>query len=74
VTTWIVDYDLPADNRRRNFYRHIAKYLAEMGLDEVTGWSTQSVIITEDKDFALYAYSQASQLGQAHLYKAERVK
>jgi len=74
VTTWIVDYDLPQGNIRRNFYRRISQRLREMGDTGVTGWSTQSVVITDDKDFAELVYEEATKIGRAHLYKAERIK
>jgi len=74
VTTWIVDYDLPQGNIRRNFYRRVSKRLQQMGDTGVTGWSTQSVVITDDPDFAELVYEEAIKIGKAHLYKAEKVK
>ena len=71
---WLVDYDLPADFRRQRFYRAIAKYLREHGLEE-TGWSTWSVVWTDSEDFALTVYREALKVGGvAHLWKAERLK
>jgi hypothetical protein len=74
VTTWIVDYDLPQGNKRRNFYRRVSNRLQQMGDTGVTGWSTQSVVITDDPDFAELVYEEAIKIGVAHLYKAEKVK
>lgn len=73
MTTYIVDYDLPADNRRKRFYRAIKRYLTLHGL-EGTGWSSQSVVITESKDFAWYVYREARKAaGVAHVYEARRL-
>ena len=74
VTIWIVDYVLPANNRRRQFYREIQRFLRDRNVQGETGWSTQSVVITGDKEFAEFVYEQASQRGRAHLYKAEKIK
>jgi hypothetical protein len=74
VTTWIVDYDLPQGNSRRNFYRRVRNQLLQMGDTGVTGWSTQSVVITDDRDFAELVYEEAVKIGRAHLYKAEKVR
>jgi len=74
VTVFIVDYDLPANNSRRRFYRRIQRYLKKHGTGETAHWSTQSVVITIDRSFAEFVYQEASQLGQAHLYKAEKIK
>ena len=74
MTFWIVDYDLPADNRRRKFYRHIHAWFKEKGYDPETRWSTQRVVITEDREFAEFVYREASQLGHANVYKAKQVK
>lgn len=74
ATVWIVDYDLPANNSRRRFYRRIRRYLKTHGTGETTRWSTQSVVVTIDGNFAEFVYQEASQLGRAHMYKAEKVK
>jgi len=67
---YVVEYDLPADNRRKRFYRRIKRYLRERWLDEV-GWSTGSVVVTEDRDFAFYVWRQARAVGGvAHIYEA----
>lgn len=74
MTTFIVDYDLPQSSSRRRFYRAIQAWLRDHNVIAGTGWSTQSVVITDDKEFAEFVYAQASQLGQAHMYRAEKIK
>jgi hypothetical protein len=73
-TVWIVDYDLPQTSNRRQFYREIQRFLKDHNVSGETGWSTQSVVITGDKEFAEFVYEQASQLGHAHIYRAEKIK
>jgi len=60
--TYVVDYDLPADNRRKRFYRAVHKYRRERNLSE-TGFSSQSVIFTPDREFAEFIYSKARNVG-----------
>lgn len=73
LDTYVVDYDLPADSRRKRFYRAVRRYLSDFGLEE-TGWSTQSVVITESENFAWYVYKQARKVGgTAHVYEARRL-
>jgi hypothetical protein len=74
VTVWIVDYDLPQTSNRRQFYREIQRFLKKGGGSPAFNWSTQSVVITGDKEFADFVYEQASHLGHAHIYKAEKIK
>lgn len=70
---WLVDYDLPADFRRKRFYRAIARYLAKHGHEE-TGWSTGSVVWSDSEEFAREVYRQALKVGGvAHIWRAERV-
>ena len=70
---YVVDYDLPADSRRKRFYRRIRRYLRHHYLDEV-GWSTGSVVFTESRDFAWYVWREARAVGGvAHIYQAERL-
>ena len=73
-TVWIVDYDLPANNSRRTFYRRIKRYLKTHDTGETTGWSTQSVVITGDRSFAEFVYEIASHMGHANLYEARQLK
>ena len=70
---YIVDYDLPATHIRKRFYRAVRRYLLANNV-EPYDWSTQSVVFTQDREFALFVYQQASSLGRAHLYKGERMK
>ena len=73
MTTYIVDYDLPADSRRKRFYRAVQRYLRERMIED-TGWSTQSVVITKSEDFAWYVYHTARIVdGTAHIYEARRL-
>jgi hypothetical protein len=74
VTVWIVDYDLPQTSNRRQFYREIQRFLRDRNVSGETGWSTQSVVITPDREFAEFVYEKASQLGHVHIYKAELIK
>lgn len=77
MTSYIVDYDLSMvhNNARRRFYRQVHKFLKVRNVTgETSGWSTQSVLVTEDSEFAEFVYALASNLGQAHLYKAEKIK
>jgi len=74
VTIWIVDYDLPEGSERRRFYRAIQAYLKAHDSEHTRDWSTQSVVITDDKEFAEFVYQEAIKLGVAHLYKATKVK
>jgi len=70
MTTYIVDYDLPTDSRRKRFYRRIRRYLRERWLDP-TEWSTMSVVTTEDRDFAMFVWRAARAVGGiAHVYEA----
>jgi len=70
---WLVDYDLPADSRRKRFYRAISRYLRERGTEE-TGWSTGSVVWTDSEEFARKVYEEARKVGGvAHIWRAERV-
>lgn len=70
---WVVDYDLPADFRRKRFYRAISRYLGSHGLSG-TGWSTGSVVWTYNEAFAWEVYNQARKVGGvAHVWKAERL-
>lgn len=73
MARYIVEYDLPADSRRRRFYRAIHRYLGDRGLEE-TGWSTQSVVFTESEAFAWVVYRQAREVGgTSHVYEARRL-
>jgi len=72
-TKFVVDYDLPADSRRKRFYRAISRYLRDHGL-EATSWSTWSVVWTDNESFAWEVYRQARKVGgTAHVWRAERI-
>ena len=68
---YVVDYDLPADFRRKRFYRAVGRYLRENELED-TGWSTGSVVFTESEAFARFVYRQALKVGgRANVYRAD---
>jgi len=70
---YVVEYDLPADNRRKRFYRAIRRYLRDRGVKEIE-WSTGSVVFTESESFAWEVYKQARKVGGvAHVYEARRL-
>jgi len=69
---YVVDYDLPADVRRKRFYRAVRRYLREHKMEE-TGWSTYSVTFTDDEDFAWFLEAEARRVGgRAHVWRATR--
>ena len=71
--TYVVDYDLPADFRRKRFYRAISRYLSLHRLEE-TEWSTGSVVWTDNEEFAWEVYRRARAVGgAAHVYEARRL-
>ena len=72
-TRYIVEYDLPADNRRKRFYRAVKRYLRAHDLDEIW-WSTNSVVFTRFEDFAWHVYREARKVGgTSHIYEARRL-
>ena len=75
MTTYIIDYDLSMvhNNARRRFYREVHRFLKDRNVTPET-WSTQSVLVTEDLEFAEFVYGLASELGVAHIYRAEKIK
>lgn len=73
LNTFVVDYDLPTDSRRKRFYRRVSRYLRARWMDP-TEWSTQSVVITEDRDFAFFVWRAARGVGgTSHIYEARCV-
>ena len=73
VKEYLVHYDLPADSRRKKFYRRIKRYLTNNYMDEV-GWSTGSVVVTENRKWAFYVWREARAVGGvAHIYEAVRL-
>ena len=72
-TTFVVDYDLPADHTRKRFYRAVQRYLRERMIED-TGWSTYSVVFTGDQEFAFFVYNEALKVGgRANIYVAHRL-
>jgi len=70
LNSYIVEYDLPSDSRRKRFYRRIRRYLRDRWMDPMK-WSTGSVVITEDRDFAMFVWKAARAVGgTAHIYEA----
>lgn len=72
--TYVVEYDIPqAPKLRQRFYRAIHRYLEEEG--SFWKWSTQSVVITDDPNFAEYVFNQAIRVGgKARLYLAKPLR
>jgi len=70
-TVWIVDYDLPINSSRRQFYREIKRLMRELNL--AGNLSTFSVVTVEDEELARRVFDLASKYGRAHLYRAERI-
>ena len=71
--TYVVDYDLPSDYRRKRFYRAIGRCLSLNELAE-TEWSTGSVVWTDNEDFTWEVYEEARAVGGvAHVYEAKRL-
>ena len=73
LNIFIVDYDLPADSRRKRFYRRMRRYMKERWMNP-SEWSTMSVVITEDRDFAFFVWRAARAVGGvSHIYEARRI-
>jgi len=71
--TYIVDYDLPDDNRRRRFYRAIPRYLRDNYLEDA-GKSSQSVMITKNEKFARFIHQEALAVGgTATVWRATKI-
>lgn len=69
-----MDYDLPADHRRKRFYRRVHKYRKERYLEH-TGFSSQSVVFTADREFAEFIYAQARRVGgTSSMWRATPIK
>jgi len=67
---YIVDWDIPEHpaSSRSAFYRALKKLRKERGI--YGAMSTQSVLITNNRELATAVHSLASQYGRSHLYKA----
>lgn len=73
LASYVVEYDLPADHRRKRFYRAINRYLREYALDKME-WSTGSVVFTDDERFAWFVHREALKTGgTSHIYEARRL-
>ena len=71
---FVVDYDLPADHRRKRFYRAVKRFLRERDLER-TGFSSQSVVFTGDREFAEFIYAEARRVGgRASMWRATPIK
>lgn len=73
---YVVDYDIPKSPRLRSrFYRAINRYLTDVKHNGYTKYSTQSVIITNDPNFADYVFNMAINVGgRARLYLAKQIR
>lgn len=71
---YVVEYDIPAAPKlRQRFYRAIRRYMEEEG--SFWRWSTQSVVITDDPNFADYVFNQVIRVGgKARLYLARPLR
>ncbi|PUA34226.1 MAG: hypothetical protein B9J98_01145 [Candidatus Terraquivivens tikiterensis] len=69
---YVVDYDIPRDPTiRSRFYRAIRRWLAENRRGFYTWRSTQSVIITDDSEYAQVVFEAAARVsGKARIYIA----
>ena len=68
--TYITEYDLPSGNIRKRFYRAVKRRLILYDMPEV-GWSTGSVVKTEDRSFAFFIWREARLVGgKANVYEA----
>jgi len=71
---FVVEYDIPETPKlRQRFYRAIKRYLAE---NNIYGrYSTQSVVITKDYNFASFVFDQAIAVGgRAVMYEAKEIR
>lgn len=64
---WLVDYDLPDQACRRQFYEKTKKVIGEGGLTNST--SSKSVVKTADQRIAKAVHELASACGISHMYK-----
>ena len=70
---YLVDYDLPADNRRYGFYKRVSDYRKRYDLENEPR-STSSVVITKDRLYAWFIHATALDVGgEAHIWIAERL-
>ncbi len=70
---YLVDYDLPSDNRRHGFYRRVSDYRKRYDLENEPK-STSSVVFTMDREYAWFVHATALDVGGvSHIYLAERL-
>ena len=70
---YIVEWDLPADNRRKRFYRALDRYYLAYDVPRAER-STASVLFTDNEHLAWHAYREARKVGgTAHVYEARRL-
>jgi len=68
VKTYLVEYDLPSDGRRKRFYRALKRRRILYDMPE-TGWSTGSVVKTQDRSYAFFIWREALAVGgKANVY------
>ena len=73
LVSYLIDYDLPSDNRRHGFYRRVSDYRKKFDLENEPK-STNSVIYTRDRAYAWFVYDTAIDCGgTAHVYAAKRL-
>ncbi len=65
---YVIDYDLPQDKRRRQFYRHLKRILKDCHWKR----SSQSVILVDDHTvaFDILQLARAYNASCASMYKA----
>jgi len=71
---FVVEYDIPETPKlRQRFYRAIKRYLSE---NNIYGrYSTQSVVITKDYNFACFVFDAAIRVGgRAVMYEAKEIR
>ncbi len=69
VKTYLTEYDLPSGSIRKRFYRALERRRILYDLPE-TGWSTGSVVKTEDRGYAFFIYREALLVGgKANVYE-----
>ena len=72
-STFIIEYDLPSDSRRKRFYRAVRRYLEAHELNG-SGWSTASVVVTKNERFAWFVHNKALGTGgTSHIYEGRQL-
>lgn len=70
---YIVDWDIPTEPawRRAYFYKKLQKLRREYGFEG--SLSTASVLIIQDRDFAMAVHALASEYGRSNIYEGRRI-